>query len=379
MNPTPSKRARGARAVDGAARLSCAVVGASGYVGAELVSLLAGHPEARLAAVQADASAGSRFGDLHPGRRQHYDGLVGRLDADALAGFDAVFLALPHGASGAVARTLLGRVGCVIDLSGDLRLSDAAVYRRWYGLEPPAPELLGKAVYGLPELFGADLSGASLVACAGCFASVVQLAAAPALGLPAAGSIGAAPAAREIFVSAVSGTSGAGRKAAIDLSFSEMTGNLRAYRVGRHQHVPEIAAGLGRTSGREIGVTFVPHIAPIGRGIFATVIVRPAGPVAPAALLEAYRAAYGGSPFVRVLDPAEHLPQISDVAGTNFCDIAPTVDASTGAFVILGAIDNLVKGAAGQAIQVMNLVFGLPETRGLIAEPRPVREEAYHA
>jgi N-acetyl-gamma-glutamyl-phosphate reductase len=342
-----------------------AVVGASGYVGAELIGLLAGHPGASLESVHGAGSAGDRWEDLYPGRAHLFRGEIKTFAPESLAGLDAVFLALPHGESGAAARQLVGRVGRVIDLSGDLRLASADEYRRWYGMEHPAPELLGRAVYGLPELFGDELPGADLIACAGCYATVSQLAAAPALAL--AGVVEP-----DIVVSAVSGTSGAGRKADLALSFSEVAQNLRAYRVGRHQHAPEIVAGLSRYSGRVVKLTFVPHLGPLVRGILATVVLRCRRRVTQAEIVEAYRAAYAGAPFVRVGDGAGTMPAVGQVVGTNFCDLAPVVDETGGSIVVIGVIDNLVKGAAGQAVQILNRCFGLPETLGLPAEGREV-------
>lgn len=338
--------------------IQTAIVGASGYSGAELVGLLATHPQARLAGLYGAGSAGRRWEELFPGRDHRFRGVIRRFDPRRLAGLDAVFLALPAAASARAARDLEGRVGRVIDLSGAFRLADADEYRRWYGEEHPAPELLGRAAYGLPELFGDTLAGADLVACAGCYATVAQLAAAPALALGDA-------VAGDVHLAASSGTSGAGRTASLPLAFSEVFGDLRPYRVGRHQHSPEIVAGLSRASGRPVRVTFVPQLAPIERGIAASVTLTAAG-VDSAQLLETYRRAYEKAPFVRVLDAAERLPAVRAVAGTNFCDLAPLVDADGGAVVVLGAIDNLLKGAAGQAVQVFNLCFGLAQTAGLL-------------
>lgn len=349
----------------------CAVVGASGYSGAELVRLLARHPLARLVSVQGDSSSGERWEDLHPDARHLFRGQIEPFDPDTLAGIDVVFLALPHGASARAAARLVGRVGALIDLSGDLRLRDAATYRAWYAQDHGAPELLGRAVYGLPELFGADLPGARLVACAGCYATAVQLAAAPALTLPEA-------VASDVTAWAVSGTTGAGRRAETALSFSEVSGNLRAYRVGRHQHVPEIRAGLERHAGHEVRVTFVPHLAPISRGILATVVVRTAGAIEPERLRAAYARAYARSAFVRLADAERRLPEVRDVVGTNFCDVAPVVDRDVGTLVVVAVLDNLGKGAAGQAVQVMNLVLELPETSGLVATIDRTREEVAH-
>ena len=320
--------------------------------------LLAGHPGAKLEAICAASSAGDRWEELYPGREHLFHGEIQPFEPAALAGLDAVFLALPHGASASAARALRGNVGSVIDLSGDLRLPDAATYRRWYGREHSAPELLGEAVYGLPELFGESLPGAELISCAGCYATVTQLAAAPALTL-AGSTVG------DLAATAISGTSGAGRKGDLALSFSEVFGDLRAYRVGRHQHAPEIAQGLSRYAGREVRVTFVPHLAPIERGIAATVVLRREAAAAED-LLQAYRRAYAAAPFVRVRDPAQSMPAVRHVASTNFCDLAPVVDEAGGSIVVVGVIDNLLKGAAGQAVQLFNLAFGLPETQGLL-------------
>lgn len=340
----------------------CAIVGASGYGGAELAGLLAVHPEAQLVSLHAESSAGQRFEQLHPGKRHLVTGEILPFQPEAMSGLDIVFLALPHGASAKAAAALIGRVGRVIDLSGDLRLPDAATYKRWYGLDHPAPELLGRAAYGLPELFGSSLRDATLVACAGCYATASQLAAAPALG--------AATTAASVVISAMSGTSGAGRKADLALTFSEVGDNLRAYRVGRHQHAPEIAQGLSRVSGRAVSVTFVPHLVPVVRGIHASVVVSNEAGWTQAQALDAFRAFYEGKPFVRVVDAGRRPPEVTDVTFTNFCDVAPVVDEAAGTLVVLSVIDNLVKGAAGQAVQVMNVVLGLPETAGLLPAPK---------
>jgi len=334
-----------------------AIVGASGYSGAELVALAAGHPGLSVEALIGETTAGRRWEELYPARADRYRGEIQPYDAAALEGIDLVFLALPHGRSASAAAELRGKVGRIVDLSGDLRLPDAVTYRDWYGIEHPAPALLGAAVYGLPELFGEDLPGAELISCPGCYPTVTQLAAAPALQLPGIGS--------DVTVSAVSGTSGAGRKADVALSFSEVFGDARAYRVGRHQHAPEMVMGLERASGRNVRVTFVPHLIPIERGILATVVMAMERALSQSQVLEHYRSFFAGAPFVEVVDPAERLPAIRNVAGSNRCEVAPVVDPSGGTLVVVGAIDNLVKGAAGQAIQAFNLSAGLDETAGL--------------
>ncbi len=331
------------------------VVGASGYSGAELVGLLAAHPRASVEAVVGAGSAGRRWESLYPGRSHLFRGVITAFDPESLAGLDVVFLALPHGESAAAARALAGRVGCVIDLSGDLRLEDAATYERWYGRAHPAPELIGRAPYVLPELFDGDLSEVDLISCAGCYPTAAQLAGAPALTLEGSGS--------DVTVTAVSGTSGAGRSADVALSFSEVAGDARAYRVGRHQHAPEIAMGLRRAAGREVRVTFVPALIPIERGILATVVVGLDAGVTQDEVADHFRSFYDGAPFVRVL--TERLSAVRSVVGTNVCEVAPVVDASGGTLVVVAAIDNLIKGAAGQAVQIMNRRAGLPETMGL--------------
>jgi N-acetyl-gamma-glutamyl-phosphate reductase len=335
-----------------------AVIGASGYTGAELVTILAQHPRVDLEMVCAESSAGARWESLYPARAHLFRSRLQPFDPERLAGLDVVFLALPHGSSATAASRLRGRVGRIIDLSGDLRFEDPDVYRRWYGLDHPAPELLGKAVYGLPELFGDAIPGAEIIACPGCYATATQLAAAPALDLDET--------APDIHVVASSGTSGAGRKGDVALSFSEVFGDLRPYRVGRHQHAPEIAAGLSRRSGRPIRVTFVPQLAPIERGISVAVIIGCRELPSASGLLAHYRDAYESSAFVHVDDPAELLPSVRQVAGTNFCALSPVVDEDGGSIIALGAIDNLLKGAAGQAVQVFNIAAGLPEETGLL-------------
>jgi N-acetyl-gamma-glutamyl-phosphate reductase len=374
--------------------LKCAIVGASGYVGAELVPLVAAHPEARLVSVHSESNAGERWERLYPAKRHLWSGALSAFEPAALAGLDVVFLALPHGTSARAAALLDGRVGKIIDLSGDLRLRDAARYERWYGMPHAAPHLLERAVYGLPELFRDALRDARLVACAGCYATAVQLAAAPALALGAGSADDGAS--FDLAVAAMSGTSGAGRKADLALSFSQLHGDLRAYRVGRHQHAPEIAMGLSawldqrraealrgdatrssdenrRGDDARVRVTFVPHLAPIERGILATVILRNGKRLDLGALQNAYRSTYADCRLVRIVDSSDRLPSVRDVAGSGFCDIAPVVDEGGGSVVVVAVIDNLLKGAAAQAVQVMNISCGIDEAAGLL----PARASAH--
>ncbi|MFZ9887255.1 MAG: N-acetyl-gamma-glutamyl-phosphate reductase [Myxococcota bacterium] len=333
-----------------------AVVGASGYAGAELAAILARHPNVGVLSLHADSSAGQQLSSLHPQLTGLVDAQLAPFVAAELAQRDIVFLALPHGAAARAAAELVGRVRHVIDLSGDLRLADEEEYRTWYGTGHPAPELLGQAVYGLPELFGAELQGAPLVACAGCYATCAQLAAVPGVVATGAG---------DVTIVASSGTSGAGRKADVSLSFSEVFGDVRAYRLGRHQHVPEMRRGIEQATSRAVRVTFAPHLLPIERGISACVVMPNLKGVRQSEVMDIYRARYEGCPLVRVLDPRERLPSLRAVVGSNFCEIAPVVDEEGGTLVVSAAIDNLRKGAASQAVQVMNLVCGLNELTGL--------------
>jgi N-acetyl-gamma-glutamyl-phosphate reductase len=319
------------------------IFGATGYSGQELVRLLSAHPSAEVA-----FTTGSAAGHL-----AHEAGLQ--------RAADAYLLALPHGVSATYAARLRAErpSAPVIDLSGDLRLPDAAAYRTWYGHDHPAPELLGRAVYGLTEVNGDDLRGARLVANPGCYATSVLLPLVPLLGQRLVDE-------RDIVVDAKSGATGAGRTLRDDLLFCEVTGNFSAYAPGRsHRHVGEIEAVLAQAAGAQVDLTFCPHLLPVKRGILSALYVKTAEPAA--RLREAIAGYYAQSPFVRVV-PAP--PRLSDVELTNDCLIS-VHDAAPGRAVVFSALDNLVKGAAGQAIQNLNLALGLPETAGL-----PVRAAA---
>lgn len=328
------------------------VVGASGYTGIELVRILGRDPAFELATVCGDRAAGTAWSDVDRAHSDAFDGDLAPYVPDELAGLDAVFLALPSGVAASAAADLHGRVGTVVDLSGDLRLATPEAYREHYGREHPAPHLLGRAVYGLPELFGAELAGADLVACAGCYATAIQLAAAPALA-----EDGVATA---FVATAASGTSGAGRRAEASYAFTELYGDYRPYRVGCHQHVPEIRMGLERKTGRAVELTFVPHLAPFDRGILATVVFRvDSGGPSEADWVEHYRAFYADARDVAVRAVDDRLPGVADVVGTDRCDLAPRVDRATGDLVVVSAIDNLRKGASSQAVAVLRHVAGL--------------------
>ncbi|MEU1887399.1 N-acetyl-gamma-glutamyl-phosphate reductase [Micromonospora rifamycinica] len=320
------------------------VAGASGYAGGELLRLIAGHPEFDLVAATAHRQAGAPVTAVHP-QLAGLDLVFAATDAATLADADLVFLALPHGESAALAAELPESVR-VVDLGADHRLRDADAWSRYYG-GPHA----GAWTYGLPELPGqrAAIAGATRVANTGCYAVAVTLALAP---LIAAGAVSPA----DVVVVAASGTSGAGRAAKAHLLGSEVMGDLSPYKVGAHQHVPEIKQATGAT-----GLSLTPVLAPMPRGILATVTAAPTGDADPRAVLAA---AYAETPFVHLL-PEGAWPHTAATAGANSCHLQAAVDVDSGRVIVVSAIDNLGKGAAGQAVQNANLMFGLPETTGL--------------
>jgi N-acetyl-gamma-glutamyl-phosphate reductase len=320
-----------------------AVAGASGYAGGELLRLIAGHPELELVAATGHSQAGATVHAVHPHLVTLADLPLTPTDPAALAGADLVFLALPHGESGALAAALPPDVA-VVDLGADHRLTDAAAWERYYR-GPHA----GAWTYGLPELPGqrAAIAASRRVAATGCYAVATTLALAP---LIAAGAVSP----EDVVVVAASGTSGAGRSAKAHLLGSEVMGDLSPYKVGAHQHVPEIKQATGAVS-----LSFTPVLAPMPRGILATVTAQGSGDPR-AALL----ARYAGEPFVHVL-PEGSWPSTAATLGSNSCHLQATVDVDSGRLIVVSAIDNLVKGAAGQAVQCANLMLGLPETLGL--------------
>src|SRR5689334_13542648 len=321
-----------------------AVAGASGYAGGELLRLVAGHPELDLVAATAHSQAGTPVGVVHP-QLAGLDLTLGATDAATLGDADLVFLALPHGQSAALAAQLPESVK-IVDLGADFRLRDASLWERYYG-----GEHAGTWTYGLPELPGQRelIASSARVANTGCYAATITLGLAP---LIAAGL--ADPA--DVVVVASSGTSGAGRSAKVNLLGSEVMGDLSPYKVGAHQHVPEIKQASGATS-----LSMTPVLAPMPRGILATVTARPLGDADPRAVLQA---AYADEPFVHVL-PAGSWPHTAATAGSNSCHLQATLDVDSGRIVVVSALDNLGKGAAGQAVQCANLMLGLPETAGL--------------
>jgi N-acetyl-gamma-glutamyl-phosphate reductase len=333
--------------------MKAGIVGASGYTGAELLRLLAGHPDFEVAVVTARSHAGQAVGEHSPSLAAAYRGLVYEAaDPARLAGLDLVFCGLPHGESQKIVPELRGQVGVIVDLAADFRLQDASLYPTWYGEEHGCPQLLGQATYGLPELFRAELDGATLVAAAGCYPTAAGLALAPFVRAGLVESHG-------VIVDAASGVSGAGRAPKEALHFGTVDEDFTAYGLLTHRHTPEMEQILGAQ------LLFTPHLAPMVRGILATCYARPAaaaGQLTTADALAVLHEAYDTEPFVVVTDAP---PSTKATAGSNTAHVTARVDERTGWVVALCALDNLVKGASGQAIQCANAVLGLPETTGL--------------
>jgi N-acetyl-gamma-glutamyl-phosphate reductase len=326
------------------------IAGASGYTGAELMRLCAGHPEFDVVLAGADTQAGQRVAALYPSLTGAYPSLeFSKPGADELAGLDVVFLALPHGESQDLAPALVDRVGLVVDLSADFRLKDPGAYPRWYGHDHVAPELLGRFVYGLPELFRSELPGAGSVAAPGCYPTAAALALAPFVRAGVIEPTG-------VIVDAASGVSGAGRKLSHTTHFNTADEDFTAYGLLDHRHTPEIE----QASGAE--VLFTPHLAPMNRGILATCYARPAVELRTGDALGVLGEAYAGEPFVMV---SESSPSTKATLGSNSAHLTARVDPRTGWVVVLCALDNLGKGASGQAVQCANVALGLPEGAGL--------------
>ena len=334
-----------------------AVVGASGYTGLELVRIVLRHPELELAVVTSEQRAGKRADDCFPALRGLTD-LV--FEANAPEGLadrvDVAFCALPHSASAPTVATIRRAGIQVFDLSADFRLRDLALYEQWYGAHK-APELFGKAVYGMPELYREEIKGADLIAAPGCYPTGALL---PMLPFLRAGVVETGG----IFVDSKSGVSGAGRSLQDGFLFAELDGNSHAYKVASHRHGPEMEQEASVVAGEAVQLTFIPYLIPTVRGIVSSVLMRARGSLTSESAQEILAAAYRDEPFVRVL-PAGEVPKLQSVKGSNYCDVAVTVDPRTGNVVALSAIDNLVKGSGGQAVQCLNITQGWPETTGL--------------
>ncbi len=338
--------------------IDVAVVGAAGYAGIEAVRLVLGHPEMRLVAATSAADEGRAIADVYPSLSGATDLVFTAPDADTVGAQASVaFLSVPHTAAMALVPDLLLRDVAVIDLSADFRLKDVEVYESWYEVDHVAPELLDEAVYGLPEFNRAALPGARLVACPGCYPTASLLAAAPAF------EAGVCSADHGV-IDAKSGVSGAGRTASPGVHFCTVNENLAPYKVAGHRHTPEIEQGLTEAAGRDIFVTFTPHLVPMTRGLLATTYLPLHDPMTTDEAVALYAERYADEPFVHVR-PAGHMPGTHEVAGSNRAHIGVAVDERTGMLIVACAIDNLIKGSSGQALQCANLVLGFDESAGL--------------
>lgn len=336
--------------------LKVGVVGATGYAGEEVIKILIRHKEVKITELSAVIDKEEPITSIFPALKGKIDLICKKPDPAGMAkNIDLVFLALPHRISMEVAPAFLAAKKLVIDLSADYRL-DADVYKTWYGTEHKDKGNIPAAVYGLPELFYDRIKKAKLIANPGCYPTSVILGIAPALkkGIIETGCM---------IADSKSGVTGAGRKPDLALSFSEVNENLKAYKANEHQHKPEIVKILSEVMGREIDVVFTPHLIPMNRGILSTIYLRLNKKTDTKAVADLYRDFYKGRPFVRVSDDGK-LPQTKDVTFTNFCDIGVKVTGNT--LIVVSCIDNLTKGAAGQAVQNMNIIAGFAETEGLI-------------
>jgi N-acetyl-gamma-glutamyl-phosphate reductase len=330
------------------------IVGGTGYSGVELLRILATHPEAELAVITSRKEAGTAVADLFPSLRRRVTINFSDPATAALGHCDIVFFATPNGVAMAETPALLKAGVRVIDLAADFRIKDIAEWEKWYGMTHACPDLVAEAAYGLPEVNRDQIAKSRLIANPGCYPTAVQLGFLP---LIEAGAVDNS----HLIADAKSGVSGAGRKAEVHTLFSEASDNFKAYAVQGHRHLPEISQGLNLLTGNKVGLTFVPHLTPAIRGIHATLYARLTKEVDVQAL---YEERYASEPFVDVLPPGSH-PDTRSVRGANDCRIAVHRPGRGDTVVILSVIDNLVKGAAGQAVQNMNLMFGWPETMGI--------------
>lgn len=337
-------------------KIKAGVVGATGYAGAELCRILTGHPDAELTAVSSVSFEGKKLSDIYPSYYQVCEPVCGKQE-EVVEQCDVIFAALPHGLSQELAAECDAKGKAFIDLGADFRLESEAEYQEWYGNSFLDPALHEKAVYGLPELFREQIRGKKLIANPGCYTTAVPLALYPALEAGLIEKDG-------IVADCKSGVTGAGRKMTQNTHYPELNEAFTAYKVAAHRHTPEMEQTLSKAAGVPVKLTFVPHLLPVNRGILATCYARLKPGVTMGSLSRVYHERYDGEYFVRLL-PEGRVADIKNVWYSNFCDVSLHLDSRTGTLVAISAIDNMVKGAAGQAVQNMNLAFGLDETAGL--------------
>lgn len=338
--------------------IRASVIGATGYAGEELVRLLASHPQVEIAHLASRSGEGQQIEDLYPSLRGNVRRTLDPVDPALIAkDSDVVFTALPHAAAADAVSELLALGTKVVDLSADFRYNDAQVYSQWYAVEHKYPDLLAEAVYGLPELYRKEIAGKRLIANPGCYTTSAILPLAPLLKekliLP-----------KGIIIDAKSGVSGAGVKPSATVHFCEVDSSLKAYSVAKHRHTSEIEQELSIKAGQEVVLSFTPHLLPIKRGILSTIYAELAQGVTANDITLAYETAYANEPFIS-LYPENSLPEIKHVSGSNRCGIGFVVDKRLNRLVIVSCLDNLIKGAAGQAIQNMNIIMDIDETCGL--------------
>lgn len=340
--------------------IKAGIVGATGYAGAELVRILLGHPQAEIAAISSVSFEGKRLSDVYPAYYRLCDMTCGTQD-EVVEKSDIVFAALPHGLSQDLAKQCFDAGKVFIDLGADFRLEDEADYQEWYGGDFKFRELHEISVYGLPELFREQIKGKKVIANPGCYTTAVPLALAPAVKRGLISLEG-------IVADCKSGVTGAGRKPTQNTHYPDLNEGFSAYKVAAHRHTPEMEQTLGHVAGREVKLTFVPHLLPINRGILATCYARLKPGVTREQVIEAYEGMYQGEYFIRLL-PQGRVADVKNVRCSNFCDVSLHFDGRTNTLVAISAIDNMVKGAAGQAVQNMNLAFGVEEQAGLRLVP----------
>lgn len=335
------------------------IIGATGYTGSELVRILSHHPAVEIAVITSESRAGDRFSDVHP----HLEGLADQklMSVEEIGDMELnlVFLALPHGVSMEYVKKFREKPWKIIDLSGDFRLGSKTVYEDWYKKSHVYPDGIEEAVFGLPELYADGIKKAHLIANPGCYPTSAILALSPLVKNDLVET-------QPLIIDSKSGVTGAGVKAKAVNLYSNVNDNFKAYGLKTHRHTIEIQETLDRLGGKGTTVQFTPHLLPVDRGILTTVYARPVGPISEEQLREVYDSFYRNAPFVRLRSQA---PAIKDVRGTNYCDVFPVYDERTGMVMVISAIDNLVKGASGQAVQNMNLMFGFEETLGITAYP----------
>ncbi len=334
--------------------MKVAVIGATGFTGEKLVEILFNHPEVEISYLCAVVEKAEKFSDIFPHFKGRLDLVCANPDYEqAQKSAEVIFLALPHKVSSEVAPFFLEKGKTVIDLSADYRFKDQKIYEEFYKIKHKDSRNLKIAVYGLPEFYQAEIKKAKLIANPGCYPTVSILSLAPLLkeGLL-----------KDVIIDAKSGISGAGRKAALEYHYAHLNGNLYSYKPFKHQHLPEIEQILSDISGSKVSLRFTPHVIPAERGILATIYASLTKEVKESAVNQIYAQYYKDAPFVRLFE--QKLPQLKDVVGTNFCDIGFQIEDKK--IVIVGVIDNLIKGAAGQAVQNMNIILGYPQTAGLL-------------